>query len=612
MIRPDKGDMMFYKAVSGLLVFVLFFTGSRSTLAASDYLDPTFGESGRITTDFQGSNDHGAAAILQPDGKIILAGSSFIGADDDFALARYLPDGSLDASFGVEGKVTTDISNSYLLNINMATATDLESLPGIGPTTAQWIVDYRETHGPFGDITAIQLVPGIGPMTFSRIKDLITVGTDTGYAVTLQPDGKILVGGESTRNISLVRYNTDGSLDTTFDMDGKVMTNLGDNDYIFNIAIQNDHRIVVSGRSGWNLVLVRYHSDGSLDTSFDGDGIRTLDFGSGENYGGYLALQPDGRIILAGQTFILYVGYVFALARFNPDGSLDPSFGTDGTVTTSLDNSFDDGIAAVLVQPNGQILVTGTSEFLQTPNWVFALARYNPDGSLDTSFGNQGTIMTDLGITQDTGNAIDLQSDGGIVVAGRTGTTYNSGDNDFALVRYTREGFLDSSFGADGIIITDFGYGADFANSVFIQPDGKIVAVGSAFNGTDDDFALARYDVASVIEVNIDIKPGNRANVINARSSGTIPVAILSSTEFDAPSMVDRNSLTFGRSGDEPSLAFCNKTDVDLNRDGLPDLLCHFRISLTGFQAGDTIAILHGATLNNMQLAGQDKIRVLK
>lgn len=128
--------------------------------------------------------------------------------------------------------MTTDIGNRFLLNINTATATDLASLPAIGPTTAQWIVDYWETHGPFGDITAIQLVPGIGPMTFSHIKVLITVSTDTGYAVVLQPDGKILVAGESTRNLSLARYNLDGSLDPTFGLGGTVMTSLGDNDYI--------------------------------------------------------------------------------------------------------------------------------------------------------------------------------------------------------------------------------------------------------------------------------------------------------------------------------------------------------------------------------------------
>ena len=412
---------MFYKAVSGLLVFVLFFTGLQSTLAASDYLDPTFGESGRITTDFQGSNDHGGAAVLQPDGKILVAGSSSTGMEDDFALARCLSDGSLDTSFGVSGKVITDISNRYLMNINTASAFQLELLPGIGPVTAQKIVDYRAANGPFQDIEMIQMVSGIGPLTFSRIKNLITVGRDTGYAVALQLDRKILVAGESTRNLSLARYNPDGSLDPTFGLDGTVMTDLGDNDYIFNIAVQNDGRIIASGRSGWNLMLARYESDGSLDTTFSEDGLLTLDFGSGENYGGFLALQPDGKIILAGQTFVLFVGYVFALARYNSDGSLDTSFGQDGIVTTDLDNSFDDGIAAVLVQPNGQILVTGTSELLQTFNWVFALARYNPDGSLDTSFGNQGTIMTDLGISQDTGNAIALQPDGGIVVAGRTG-----------------------------------------------------------------------------------------------------------------------------------------------------------------------------------------------
>jgi hypothetical protein len=159
--------------------------------------------------------------------------------------------------------------------------------------------------------------------------------------------------------------------------------------------------------------------------------------------------------------------------------------------------------------------------------------------------------------------------------------------------------------------ITDFAGGPDIAQSVLVMPDGAIVAAGQAWNGHDDDFALARYE-APALEVTIDIQPGNSDNTVYLRSPRTIPVAILSSTDFDAPAMLDRASLTFGRTGDEPSLISCEPVTSDVNSDGFPDLLCNFAVRRGGFRTGDSLGVLHGLTLDGRPISGQDALRVLK
>ncbi|NEQ21307.1 MAG: hypothetical protein F6K28_19200, partial [Microcoleus sp. SIO2G3] len=191
---------------------------------------PSFGATGKITTDF-GGNDYGYGVAVQSDGKIIVTG----GNNSNFAIARYNSDGSLDTTFDTDGQLTTD----------------------------------------FG-------------------------GNDYGYSVAVQSDGKIVVTAESDANFVLARYNSDGSPDTTFDTDGQLTADFGGNDYGYSVAVQSDGKIVVIGESNGNFVLARYNSDGSPDTTFDTDGQLTADFG-GNDYGYSVAVQSDGKIIVAGE-----------------------------------------------------------------------------------------------------------------------------------------------------------------------------------------------------------------------------------------------------------------------------------------------------------------------
>ena len=250
------------------------------------------------------------------------------------------------------------------------------------------------------------------------------------------------------------------------------------------MALQGDGKIVAVGAAeldGYSFALARYNPDGSLDTSFSGDGQLTTNFGGvggGFDAANGVALQGDGKIVAVGYSF--GAGAAFALARYNPDGSLDTSFSGDGMQRTDVG---DDGQAnGVALQGDGKIVAAGAAGFDH-----FALARYNTDGSLDTSFSGDGQLTTDVG---GHANGVALQGDGKIVAAGGGG----AGGADFALARYNADGSLDTSFSGDGLQTTDFA-GFDRANGMALQGDGKIVVVGHSVSaGIDDsDFALARY-----------------------------------------------------------------------------------------------------------------------
>ncbi|MEH2110959.1 DUF4347 domain-containing protein [Nostoc sp.] len=272
------------------------------------------------------------------------------------------------------------------------------------------------------------------------------VTTDLGSAdiarsVVVQDDGKILVAGVSNSNFAVVRYNSNGSLDTSFGSAGKVTTDIGNktSDTSYSIALQPNGKILVAGVSGNNFAVVRYNSDGSLDTSFDSDGKVTTDLG-GTDVAYSIALQADGKIILAGKR-----SNDFAVVRYNTDGSLDASFGSAGKVITNLGST--DIAYSVTLQDDGNIIVGGVS------NNNFALVRYNSEGSLDTSFGSAGKVITDLGST-DIAYSVTLQGDSKIILAGKRG-------NDFALTRYNSDGSLDTSFGGAGKVITNINTSAN-------------------------------------------------------------------------------------------------------------------------------------------------------
>ncbi|MFE9928454.1 calcium-binding protein [Streptomyces sp. NPDC005533] len=391
--------------------------------------------------------------------------------------------GDVDPTFGGgDGIVTTDLGAAEA-------AADMVVQPD-----GKIIAVGGDVSDSLGNFAAVRYnADGSLDTTFGdggKVSTDIAGGSDTANGVALQADGKIVVVGTSENLeggiawFTVVRYHPDGSLDTSFDGDGKAVTDLGGGgaDQGSDVAVQADGKIIAAGGVGGVFALVRYNAlDGSLDTGFGGDGKVFTDFGGLQEgstaYG--LALQADGRIIAAGDTT---EGLVrdFALARYNSDGSADTTFSGDGRLTTDLVGM--DTAQDVVVQSDGRIVAVGGSGA-----GVFSLARYNANGTPDTTFDGDGEVTTNLGGPQGGSSAYDVvqQSDGKLVAVG-------GGNGDFALARYLTNGSLDTGFGGgDGTVTTNVG-GADLAQSVALLPDGRLLAAGGG--GAGEDFALARYE----------------------------------------------------------------------------------------------------------------------
>lgn len=292
---------------------------------------------------------------------------------------------------------------------------------------------------------------------------------------------------------ALARYNPDGSLDSTFSDDGRQTTSLGDGARISDIASQVDGRIVAVGEAAGAFALARYNPDGSLDTSFSEDGKQTTGFGlTSFGIGHAVAIQPDGKIIVAGyssQQTPESDHSDFTLVRYHPDGSLDTSFSSDGIQTTDFANRGDKA-NAIKVLPGGSIVAGGTAG---DGNATFALARYTPGGELDSAFSEDGKTANGFGGFFAVGEAMAVQADGGVVVAGYF-DGFGSMQIDFALARYNPDGWLDSSFGVGGLQTTDLAGEDDGSYALAVQPDGKLIAAGWSKQFSSDDFALARYE----------------------------------------------------------------------------------------------------------------------
>jgi uncharacterized delta-60 repeat protein len=316
-------------------------------------------------------------------------------------------------------------------------------------------------------------------------------------------------------DFALVRYNANGTLDTGFGTGGTgiVTTSIGNSyDYANALGIQPDGRIVVAGRSfnsnsnKYDFALVRYNANGSLDTTFGTNGKVTTSIGNGSvnDYANALGIQLDGKIVVAGYS---YNGtkYYISLVRYKTDGTLDADpvtgFGAthSGIVTTSI-GSVNDEAHALVIQSDSKIVVAGSSYDNTSSKYKFALVRYNTDGTLDadpvTGFGTGGIVTTPIGSDGywDYAYALGIQSDKKILAAGSS----NNGSNyDFALVRYNTDGTLDADpvtgFGTGGIVTTPIGSSDDYARALGIQSNGRIVVAGYSLIGSNYDFALVRY-----------------------------------------------------------------------------------------------------------------------
>ena len=335
------------------------------------------------------------------------------------------------------------------------------------------------------------LDPGFG----SGGKVLTGLGADDhANDVAVQPDGKIVSVGASADSIlqesdfALTRHNADGTLDAGFGSGGKVKTAINNmippeefqSGEARAVALQSDGKIVVAG-GAWRgyenccwFVVARYNSNGSLDTSFGGGDGRVFTDFGQPEEATDVAIEPVTGKIVAAG----YVGGRAAVARYNPDGSPDTTFSDDGMVSANPGGpSAEEGgdARALVLQPDGKIVVAGE---VGTTLFDFSLIRYNHDGSLDTGFGTNGIQRTDFG-DYDSAEALAVQSDGKIVAAGA------SGDR-FAVARYTTNGTLDTSFDGDGRVLTPGGSAEDMK----LQSDGRIVVAGRS----GDDFAVLRYN----------------------------------------------------------------------------------------------------------------------
>ncbi len=431
-------------AYTSFLLLILWCLCVHICLAQPGTLDPGFSGDGKLTTTYGVRNARGNDLVIQSDGKIILGGSSWGKHNDrDFALERLNPDGSLDASFGKNGKVITQLN--------------------------------------------------------SKSDELI--------ALALQPDGKILALGNTldAKGIScsaLVRYNPNGDLDTTFGDQGIVLTRIGESDAAISMILQKDGKILTGGRTRFRiysyLLMVRYLPDGSLDTTFSDNGHLMQPIGPLLGGLSDMAIQADGKIVVTGA---IYTGGIsrseFFVGRFNSNGKLDLHFGFVGRqVGHFLGETEDCFASAILIQPDGKILISGTS-WSDTMKNVSCLARLLPDGSLDDSFGINGKSVIHLDQQTSYGQSIAIQSDGKIIIAATVSSTNKKFKGEIGLIRCNADGNLDTSFVSKGIQIGIFPINAqhyDYPKRVRIQPDSKILVVGTTFlNGRGIYAALLRF-----------------------------------------------------------------------------------------------------------------------
>jgi uncharacterized delta-60 repeat protein len=342
---------------------------------------------------------------------------------------------------------------------------------------------------------------------------------DYGYSVIVQTDGKLVTAGYSVGfkasvgyndyDFAVARYNADGSLDTTFGDGGRLLTDRLHGDVAYEVALQPDGKVLLAGQSTfgtYDFALLRYNADGSLDSTFSDDGWATVDVAGRNEIARGLVVQPDGKIVLAGYSDN-GSNWDFGLTRLNADGTLDSTFGSEGRVTTDITGNHDLGFSLAR-QADGKLLVGGRS--LSASGWDFSVARYNLDGSLDTSFSEDGKLTTNVGGLELSGwydpeQDLVLQQDGKILVAGGAG-------GNFALLRYNTDGSLDTTFSGDGRLSVDLG-GVDKGNSLTVQPNGKIIVAGSS----SGDYAIARVNADGSLDTGFN----RTANTLNGTPTYT-------------------------------------------------------------------------------------------
>lgn len=347
---------------------------------------------------------------------------------------------------------------------------------------------------------------GTGKVTNSSLKS----ASFSRCCVAQQSDGKLVVAAVSTTfspfNTGLARYNANGTLDTTFNGTGLVSVHLGHinfDDLVRDVVIQpGDQKIIVVGSiyngSNYDLAISRFDTNGTLDTTFNGTGKNLTPISAGDDHGRAVAIQSDGKIVVAGMAQSGSI-FIAAAVRYNTNGTLDTTFGGGGTgkMTTTIE-ALSTNVGGVAIQPADQKIVIAGSTSPSSGVNHFGALRLSTSGLLDSTFDGDGKVFTVVG-TNGTGTCMALQSDGKIVVGG-----YENNGVNLAMVRYQTNGSLDTSFNGTGIVLTNLsGSATDSATAIAMQSDGKILLAGYS-SQTTYDYALARYTSGGILDTSFN------------------------------------------------------------------------------------------------------------
>jgi uncharacterized delta-60 repeat protein len=435
-------------AFGATAIILTLFVSAQMAQAVDGDLDPTFGTGGMVMTDINRSTDIANAVAIQPDGKLVVVGQAYKHNDyseEDFVVARYNTDGTLDTTFGRSGRVRTDFPGLAAVPSSVVIQPDGKIVVAGGAFPLfTFAGDFKVVrYNPNGSLDTSFGNGGIVTTTFPQ--------GSYAFDLALQSDGKLIAAGTvfvdfdpgdmSDTDFALARYNPDGSLDTTFGNSGTVTTDfLGHEDDAFSVLIQPDGKIVAVGSANdpatfYDFAAVRYLGNGTIDETFGVGGRVRTDFGD-QNFdrARSAALQSDGRIVAAGFAISQNGGVQnFAVARYTSSGVLDTTFSRDGKTQIDFGNCCQSA-TKVLLQSDGKIITVGGSNGESSED-DFLLARLNPRGALDNTFGIGGKVRTSFGDLNGGANGAALQSDGKIVAVGFQATFTNQWAN-FALARY--------------------------------------------------------------------------------------------------------------------------------------------------------------------------------
>ena len=606
---------------------LVLFLVSTSLLAQPGSIDNSFGNNGKVSTGFGRSEAYGNAVAVQPDGKILYGGTTYMAnTGQEFrkdshnaTLIRYNPDGSRDVSFGDNGMVFNRVEASGTDGINTI-------IYYIKVLDDGRILTYgvRSLNALFGGSLLLTMYHPDGSLDISfGINGLVNASISPnsfGTPMVIQSDNKIVVFGGiyqsftdatlSTATWAMLRYNADGSIDSTFGTNGQVLTTFGALlNYPGSIAVQADGKIIASGSRNGPLILARYNTNGSLDNTFDGDGKVVTALGI-SNTNVYVDVLPNGKIQLAGATSTS-AGNHFAITQYNTNGSLDLTFDGDGRSLALFDvNDNSNIIDDISKQADGKFLVNTRiqpmSEFDNPEDFV--IRRYNSDGTVDNTFGANGKVFTALGLGS-ISKQTTTQADGKILLVGYS--QYLLGQAplviDFNVLRYNSDGTLDTTFSEDGIISEKVESSNDNGRIVLKQNDGKLVLIGNQRNNqqnsnSNTEIAMARYNQNGSLDVSFGTNGKSISvfgqNVNNVRKAALQPDGkILVMNEYlDWSNQINGQEVIRFNSDGTLDVSFGTNGKISISTSFVSPL-----IALEVFDNGSFLVINHGVNPGEIQ-----------